>query len=231
MMRNLTLALVLVACGPKTPPTPAASEAAATATAPAAPVAAAAPEPEPEPEIAAPPASNASFTAKLTFADGRVKQGKVVRVERGDDWYAESGWVDSASKLMVTLEGNGTQKDVKWDDIGTIDIKYGDRSSLDCSYDSAFNPWMYMCALRTTSTAKTDDGGSWSIASRHKWRFSFSDGTSEEFYILKLPERAQDTKEVDINDTVTENYELYGRLQTDAMANAKKSLTRIEITD
>lgn len=230
MIRNATLtALVLLAgCGPKAPPVaaPEAPEAPAAPEAPEA-VVEPTPEPAPEPEPAAP---NADFRATLTFGDGRVVSGRVMRVERGEDWYAENGWTDTEMKLTVTLEGNGTEIEANWADISTLDLDYGSsRSDIDCTYDSAFVPWMYMCVLRTTSKVKTDDGKSWAANGRHKWRFTFDGGTTAEFYVYKLPAREQDSRSPEPGVEMPENAELYASLQQSVLETAKGSLQSIKI--
>ncbi len=175
--------------------------------------------------------SNVSFQAALTFADGHSVQGKVIRVERGQDVYAEQGWVDSSAKLLVELEGNGTAADKPWTDIASLDIKYGARGDVDCLYESEFTPWMYTCTLKTTSTAKTTDGKSWEVTGRHKWKFTFVDGQVVEFFAFKLPARRQDTDQDDtIGGDSSENAKLYGELQAEAVEASKKALTKLVIT-
>ncbi|MCO4744034.1 MAG: hypothetical protein KC912_04550 [Proteobacteria bacterium] len=235
MIRTATLtALVLIAgCGDKTKPEAAAAnpEPAPAAVEVEKPVAEPEPEPEP-PEVTKPaaPTPNADFNATLTFGDGRVVEGHVIRVERGEDWYAEKGWTDRDMKLTVTLEGNGTEIEANWADIGTINIGYGtSRSDIDCTYDSAFLPWMYMCVLRTTTKVKTTDGKAWSANGRHKWQFTFDDGQTEEFFIYKLPAREQDNRTPEPGVEMPENAQLYASLQESVLENAKTSLKSITI--
>jgi hypothetical protein len=178
--------------------------------------------PEPEPA----PAPNANFKATMKFADGRTQSGRVTRVERGDDWFAEDGWVDTEAKLTVTVEGAGTEKEVPWTEIASVTIQYGNKDQVDCQYDSGFTPWMYMCVLRTTPTVRTTDGKSWKAVTRYKWKLTFDDGTNEEFYLHKLPERQQDTRSPDEG----ENYAVYGDLQTAVLQRARKSLTSLTLT-
>jgi hypothetical protein len=159
-----------------------------------------------------------------------VVQGHVIRVERGDDWYAETGWTDTPGKLTVTLEGNGTEVDKTWGEIQSIDIRYGARAEVDCLYESQFTPWMYTCTLPTTSTVKARDGSTWTAGSRHKWRFVFDDGTSTEFYVNKLPQREQDTEEVQLDDPDPENHELYAKIQGEVIAASQVAPTRIVIS-
>ncbi|MEQ1508091.1 MAG: hypothetical protein ABMB14_38030, partial [Myxococcota bacterium] len=182
------------------------------------PVAAPEPAPEPEPEPAPadiPPAQrphNADFGAAITFADGSSQKGKVVRVERTVDWYGDQGWSDAEGDLKLTLEGGGTEVDVPWSDIRQIDITYGSPTDVDCTYDSAFEPAMYMCVLKTTTKVKTKDAKVWDGADRHKWLFVFESGEAPEFWIAKLPERQQEAAVPELG-TVEENTKLYEELQ------------------
>ncbi|MEZ4237629.1 MAG: hypothetical protein R3F59_16075 [Myxococcota bacterium] len=179
-----------------------------------------APEAEPEPDTSTtavvPPAErphNADFTASVVNVDGTGSKGQVVRVERTEDWYGEDGWTDDPDALKVTLEGNGTEVEVPWTDIARIDISYGGaQSDVDCSYDSSYDPAMYMCVNRTTTKVKTKDGKSWEGTDRHKWMFVFSNGDAPEFYVHKLPAREQEA-ETPALGTVTENTALYQKLQ------------------
>ena len=230
MQRTLILVVLLTAgCGSKAPP------AALAAPEPAATEPAAAPEPPPEPVAPAapaepePPASNADFQASLTYADGRQVSGHVVRVERSEDWFAEKGWTDRPIKLTVGLEGGGKMVEPTWEQIRTVAISYGAKSDLDCMYDSDYQPYMYMCTLRSTAKVQTADGKSWEASARHKWQFTFEDGSQESFFVHKLPVRRQDDQERS-HDESLENYEMYAALQTEALELAKHAVTRIEIT-
>lgn len=227
MVRTLSVLVLLSACGSKTPP----ETAATPAPEPAPEVAKPTPEPEPIPEVTKPEPSapNADFNATLTFGDSRTVSGHVIRVERGDDWYAEKGWTDRDIKLTVTLEGNGTEIEAAWSDVSTVNVGYGSRSDIDCTYDSAFLPWMYMCVLRTTTKVKTTDGKAWAANGRHKWRFTFENGDVEEFHIYKLPAREQDSRTPEPGQEMPENAALYGELQTSVLEAAKTSLKSITI--
>lgn len=211
-------AAMLVSCGPKgSAPTPAAEPA---------PVHDAAPEPMPEPAPAPPAEPNADFQASLTFAGGKSVSGHVVRVERGDDWYGERGWVDGpAIKLAVELERGSDARDAAWEEIATLSISYG--SEIDCQFDSSYQPMMYMCVLRTDSKATLTDGSTWDVASRYKWRFTFGDGTAQEFYIDKLPARAQDVPRPGLNE---ENPDMYPPLRDQVTTEAGTGLTKVKIT-
>lgn len=186
-----------------------------------------APPPPPAPE---PPKNNADFHATIAHADGHTVTGHVVRVERGDDWYADNGWVDATPKLTVELEAAGTNADKAWTDISTIDVKYGTKSDIDCTYESEFTPWMYTCTLKTTAAVKTKDAKSWTSTSRYKWRFTFEDGSTDEFFLYKLPARKQDTTEVTLDSVSPENAALYAELQAEVQRAAAKSVTKITIT-
>lgn len=212
MRASPLLVVLLVACGKKSAPETSAPDPAPAPVSMPTP----APEPEPEPEAASTPPSarphNTSFAATITYGDGSSQKGNVVRVERSQDWFGDTGWTDSEGDLEVTLEGGGTEVDVPWTDIRQVDVTYGDKDDIDCSYDSAFTPTMYMCTLRTTTRVKTKDGKTWDAADRHKWLFVFDSGDAPEFWISKLPERKQE-EEVPSLGTVTENTALYQDLQ------------------
>ena len=162
-----------------------------------------------------PPEPNADFQATLVFADGTTKQGTWSVLSESSDWYAEDGWVDSGSKAdLLSLESGDNAEDVTWEQIGAIDIRYGRTSDVDCQYDSTFNPWMYMCVLKSTPTIRTTDGKSWTTTARHKWKFTFADESEVAFYLYKLPNREQDTEEVGFGDSDRQNFDLYKSYKT-----------------
>ena len=216
MRALLALSMMFAAEAKKPSPAPAAAPAPPPVAAPAP-----APEPEPEPVAAVTPPEqrphNANFYATISWADGSVTKGNVVRVERSEDWYGEQGWTDVESKLKVTLEGGGTEIDSAWTNLSSVTITYGSPVDADCTNDSSFEPAMYMCVLRNTTAAKTRDGKSWQVADRHKWLFVFSSGSVAEFYVSKLPARKQDdTTEEGLNSSITEQEtRLYGSLQAE----------------
>lgn len=219
-MRTLPLLLLLAACGKKAPveaPAPAPAPAPVEAPAPA-------PEPEPEPETTAErrpqdQPHNADFNAAITYADGSVTKGHVVRVERTEDWYGEKGWTDAEGKLKLTLEGGGTEVEVPWSDVRQIDVTYGGRSDINCEYDSAYTPVMYTCVLKTTTKVKTKDGKLWDASSRHQWRFVFEAGEVVDFHVFKLPARKQEAEVPELG-TTSDNAQIQIELQ-DALMKQK----------
>lgn len=183
--------------------------------------------PEPEPELV----PNADFKAKLSFMDGQVTEGKVIRVERSDDWFAERGWTDKPMKLTVTIEGNGTEKDVAWTDITSMDMSYEGAGAVDCTYDSEFTPMMYMCVMKTRSKVAIKEGGSWSMAGRHKWRFHFEDGKTEDFWVYKINAREQGSGAGGLDGVAGEETALYQKLQAQVASDAGGHvLKRVEIS-
>lgn len=227
---SLPLALLAFGCGGKTPPA-AGGEPAPAATAPATTTSAPAPAPMPEPEAApAPKPPNADFKATITFADGKTKSGHVNRVERAEDWYGESGWTDKPVKLTVTVEKAGAEAEKQWTDFSEITIAYGKSTDMDCFFESSFDPVMYTCALRTTTNGKLADGSAVEVTVRNKWRFTYDDGSTVEFYLFKLPERAPDDTPASLDNIGKENQALYITLQDRAMATAKSAPTKIVIS-
>jgi hypothetical protein len=180
-----------------------------------------APEPAPEPITTAaelPPAQrphNADFTAAIDFADGTNVKGKVVRVERTEDWYGEKGWTARPEDLKLTAEGGGAEAELPWTDITRIDITYGSTpADVDCSYDSSYDPAMYICVNRTTTKVKTKDGKAWDGIDRHKWMFVFESGETPEFWVSKPTARRQEDG-VPALGTTAENTKLYQILQNE----------------
>ena len=224
--------IAFVACGEKKPPEAAAEE--ATAAVEEAPAPVAEPEPEPEPEPTPPPepeppANNADVSLSVSFGDGTTASGHISRIERSSDWYGEMGWEDSASKLTIELEGNGTLRDATWNEIKSISIAPGAVSSAtDCTYSSEYSPWMYTCELRTPSTAITTDGKKWKVNTRHKWKFIYDDGTEVEFWLTKHPARMQDTEAVTLDTVNPENYAIYQQLQDQLRTEVKSTVRSIK---
>ncbi|MCA9493119.1 MAG: hypothetical protein KC621_24480 [Myxococcales bacterium] len=215
-MRVVACLALLVACGKKAP-----VEAPKPEPAPApAPVAAPMPAPAPEPEVVAqverPPAErahNADFMVAITYADGSGSKGHVVRVERSEDWFGES-WTDAKAKLTVDLEADDGATSVEWSQMRTINVSYLGKEDIDCAMDSSFTPVMYQCTLRTDTSVKTADGKAWKAADRHKWRLILESGDVLEFWIYKLPARAQEEAVPELG-TTSENVQMYTSLQAE----------------
>ncbi len=247
---HIIITTCLMACGGKNPPVPAAEEMpappeVATAAAPeeAAPTTADTPEgseeagtegeivPDesaPEPELAPRKPDNADLNVTITFADGTTQSGHVRRTEVSKDWYGEKEWADSGSRLVVPLEAGGTEEEHPWTNIASINIKPGSVSSdTNCTIESDYTPWMYTCELKTTSTARTNDGRRYIVADRHKWRFFFDDDTELEFWLNKLPARMQD--EGDMERDNPENYAIYGELQAQLRNDIRTMVKTIRV--
>ncbi|MFZ5476899.1 MAG: hypothetical protein ACOZNI_09010 [Myxococcota bacterium] len=194
------------------PPPPAAEPAPAPEAAPPA------PEEPPAPKVI----KNADFGATLTFADGTTKGGKVQGVERTLDFNGDEGWTTEEGKLKLTVEGGGTEKQVAWKDVKSIAIAPGKMpDEVDCTYSTDFNPWMYECVLRTNTVATLKDGTKGNITGRHRWRFTWDDGSTTEFTIFKHVVREQDDREIEFGQEVQENYALYTRLQDKIRSDLK----------
>jgi hypothetical protein len=203
----LLLLTTLLACGPKdtppetiTPPAPPEPEVVEEEVVE--------PEPEPEPVMAQP---NVDFNVVLTFSDGSTKEGKVIRLERSSDFYGMKDWLDSESKLTIYGEADSSAKDVAWTDLKSASISAEENPS--CIYESDWNPWLYVCTLKTNSTMVTKDGSKLSIDSKYKWRLTFEDESEVEFWLQNIRTMQQDDKEVVLGMDNYENHELYSQLQ------------------
>ena len=207
-MSTLALsALLLIACGPKKAPESPVAPAPETTEAPPAPE----PEPEPEPVVIA---NNADLQVTITYASGTTKSGHVVRVERSQDWYGDTGWTMQQDDLRISADGGSEYKKLTWQEVGNISVKAGSiPGDVDCFYDSDFSPWMYDCTIAATGTLTDTSGKRWTVDNRHKWRLTFDDDTEAEFWLKKHSARQQDDAVVDLDTTNPENYELYTRLQ------------------
>jgi hypothetical protein len=215
LMLVLFAGLACAAKKDKKPPEPAA--------APPPPAAEAAPEPEAEP-TPPPEVKNADMYVSIRSADGQMKKGHVKKIERSVDWFADQGWTDDAKDLKITIESAGKERDITWSDVAAITIKPGPLSDVDCVYDSQFTPWMYDCTLKTTATLKTKDGATGLVTNRHKWKFTFDDDSTDEFWLFKHPARQQDDREIDIDSTEPENVALYKTLSQRLKLEAATSL-------
>lgn len=195
----------------------------------AAPAAPAAEEPPPAPPEPAAPTHvrNIDMNVSIAFADGTSRAGKVTGVERTIDFYGDEGWSADDGKLKMTVEANGTEKQVGWKDVKSISIVPGKiPDEVDCTYSSEFSPWMYECTLRTTTTATLRDGSKGVVSNRHRWRFTWEDGSTTEFSIFKYTVREQDDRDIQFGSEQTENFALYTRLQDKLRTDAKTVLLK-----
>ncbi len=175
--------------------------------------------------------SNVDLKITVTHNDGSAHAGRVVRLARSTDWYGEEDWSHAAGDIKLQLEGSGGEIAADWAEIKSITVKIAKVSeSTDCTYDSNFSPWMYDCTLRNQASAVTRDGRSWEVTSRHKWRFTYDDDSSEEFWLYKHPARMQDTRTVNLSDASGENYDLYIELQDRLREEVKTMVTGITVT-
>jgi len=150
------------------------------------------PAPEPPQEPAPVRTNNVSFNITITRADGSTKSMAVKGLERSEDFHADKGWTSNPADLKFTVEviGKG-EKEVAWTDVKSITIVPGKMpDDVDCSYNSDFNPFMYECSIRTTTTAVLKDGTKGPVTTRNLWRLSDGEGAVE-FYLYKHTERMQ----------------------------------------
>lgn len=224
---SLLFALLFTACGPKAPPK-VAEVPAVTAPAAAPVVETAVPEPEPEPVK---PESNTSFKVKLTSADGTVKEGKVYRIERGD-FNGMKTWKDKAHHIKVEIEAGSTAREVPWTELQSVTIKtLKIPKDVDCTYESDFSPWLYVCAVKSISKATTKDGKKWTIESKHRWRLYF-EGEDEPVNLWLRKPRAlqQDSEVVSLTSGSGENQKMYSQLQQRLREQSTSSMiVKIEI--
>jgi hypothetical protein len=194
----------------------------------AAPAPAVAPPPVEEAAPAPPPVvKNADLSITIGFADGTSKAGKVTGIERTVDFYGDEGWTSDEGKLKLTVEAAGSEKQVAWKDVKSLAVAPGKiPDEVDCTYGSDFSPWMYECTLRTNVTATMKDGSKGTVTNRHKWRFSYSDGSSLELSVYKYTVREQDDRELQFGDEATENFALYTKLQDKLRSDAKTALVK-----
>jgi hypothetical protein len=213
----------LAACGEKAPP------AAPPVAAPVAPAPVAAPEPTPPP--APVEVKNADMNVMVTFADGTTKGGHVKRIERSTDFFGDEGWTTETKDLVISAEGAGAYQKMPWTQVKLVTVKAGAiPAEVDCVYDSNFTPWMYDCTINTVGTLTSADGKKWTVDNRHKWRFTFDDDSSVEFWLKKHPAREQDEKVVDLDTSNPENLALYTKLNARLRTEVKSSLVvKVEI--
>jgi hypothetical protein len=194
------------------------------ATAPAAP----APAPVEEAPPAPPPVlHNADLSISVTYADGTSKAGKVTGIERTVDFYGDEGWTNEDGKLKLTVESGSSEKQVSWKDVKSLAVVAGKiPDEVDCTYSSDFTPWMYECTLRTTVNAVLKDGSKGTVTNRHRWRFSYDDGSKVELAVYKYTVREQDDRDVQFGEEQVENFALYTRLQDKLRTEAKSTLVK-----
>lgn len=216
-MHVLVFALAL-ACGPKAAPAPEP----APVQPPPMPLAPAEPEPEPVADVEAPLPANVDLMISLVRADGNRQTGRVVRLDRGVDVYADRGWTGDASDLKLAIQVGNTEVEKAWSELASVAIVYGGKDEIDCSLDGDLTPPMHLCTLRATATAKTVDGKSGTIETRHRWRLRYEDGSEVELHFGRLPARAQP-------EGADEDPALYGRLQEELLAAKAAGVTAITI--
>jgi hypothetical protein len=189
---------------------------------------AAAPAPEapatvPAPE-AAPGVKNISMGAALAFGDGTSKSGRVQGVERTTDAY-DQDWSSDAKHLVLEVEIGTKEIAVPWTQVKTLTITpgvaTGPKNEFSCEYTSDTDPHTYSCILPTTSSVVLKDGTKGNVVTRKRWRFTYEDGSTVEFYAYKLKASAPDDRELGFGDADTENAALYAKLQTQIRADLK----------
>ncbi len=221
-MSTLILTALLVACGPKKATTEEPVEPANTAAPAVAPETEEEPEPEPEPVALA---NNANLQVTITFANGTAKSGHVVRIERSEDFFADTGWTMAEEELRISADGGSEYKKLTWKEVSNIAVKPGTiPADVSCLYDSDFSPWMYDCTLNTTATLTDTSGKRWTVDNRHKWRLTFDDDSSVEFWLKKHSARQQDAAVVDLDTENPENRDLYIQLQQQLREDVKGDL-------
>lgn len=203
-----------LACGPKEPPQP------PEPVQPVEPVEVAEPEAPPEPELPpepVKPVSNVSFNAKLTYSDGSVKEGHVMRLERSEGFYGVKEWHEQDSKLTFYGEAGSDMKEFVWTDIKSVTVA-PDMKSISCVYESEWNPWLYVCTVKTTSSVVDTAGKKWALDGKHKWRLTFDDESEVEIWLQNYRTLQQDDKEIELGMEAYENPDLYAKLQDDLRA-------------
>ena len=143
------------------------------------------------------------------------------------DLYGDEGWTSEDSKLKLTVESGSSEKQVSWKDVKSLTVTPGKMpDEVDCTYSSDFTPWMYECTLRTTVSAVLKDGSKGNVTNRHKWRFSYEDGSQLEFSVFKYTVRAPDDRDIQFGDDVGENFALYTKLQDQLRTEMKTKIVK-----
>ncbi|MDP6945528.1 MAG: hypothetical protein QF464_15370 [Myxococcota bacterium] len=189
-------------------------------------------EPEPEPEPAAPAeVRNADLQITVSHANGSKNSGHVKRIERGTDIYAEDGWSSDEGDLKFYVEGNDEYKKITWSDVTRISVT-ANSSDISCLYSSEFLPWMYECSIKLKTSLTTRDGKTYVADSGHKWRFTYDDDTSVEFWLKRHYARQQDAEEVSLDQGDPENHSLYAELQAQVKRESRADLvTGVSVSD
>ena len=173
------------------------------------------PEAPPEPELPPEPpkpVSNVDFNVKLTYSDGSVKEGHVIRLERSEGFYGMKEWYDKDSRLTLYAEVGSTAKDFAWPEVKSVTIA-PNLKDISCVYESDWNPWLYVCTVKTVSSVIDSAGKKWNLDAKHKWRLTFEDESEVEFWLQNYRAMQQDDKEVELGMEAYENPELYSKLQ------------------
>ncbi len=188
-------------------------------------------DPVPAPEEPAPPpmdvhAKNMSLNVSITRADGSSRTAHVKGVERASDFHGDSGWTQDDGELKIAVETAKGGRSAAWSEVKSITIVPGKMpDDVDCSYSSDFNPFMYECSLRTTSTVVLKDGTKGTVDIRNKWRFTLDDNSEIEFYLLKHTQRMQAEPAAGGGDQ-EEDAGMYTKLQQALRDDVKGSLVK-----
>jgi hypothetical protein len=176
----------------------------------------------PAPEAAPAPATvkNISMGAALAFGDGTSKSGRVQGVERTTDAYDQE-WSTETKHLVLEVEVGTTEIAVPWTQVKSLTITPAAMTDVSCDYTSDTTPWTYACTLPTTSAVVLKDGKKGNVVTRKRWRFSYEDGSTVEFYAHKLKVSAPDDRELGYGDDPGENAALYAKLQQKMRADVK----------
>lgn len=207
-----------LACGPKAPPPPPPIIEQPVEVIPEV-VEAEVPMEPPAPE------PNVDFNVKLTYSDGSVKEGHVIRLERSEGFYGMKDWYDTESKLTIYAESGSNAKDFAWTELKSVSIASG--NDVSCVYESDWNPWLYVCTNKTKSSVIDLDGGKWTLDTKNKWRLTFDDESEAEVWLQNFRALEQDDKEIELGMDAYENPELYSKLRNDLTTQVY--LTKVEI--
>ena len=171
------------------------------------------------------PESNVDFNVKLTYSDGVIKEGHVIRLERSEGFYGMKDWYDTENKLTLYAESGSNAKDLTWMEMKSVTITPG--KDISCIYESDWNPWLYVCTNKTTSSVIDSDGKKWDLDTKNKWRLTFDDESESEIWLQNFRTLEQDDKEIELGMEAYENPELYSKLRNDL--SALVYLTKVEI--